>query len=303
VTSINNTNVLKNSEDYLDVPGGKIWYQKFFSERSQDKIPIIVLHGGPGVPHNYLRKLSQLAVNNPVVFYDQLGCGKSAINGNHKELWLLPHFVEELELLINQLGASEIYLLGHSSGAALAIEYALKNPHQVKKLILASPFISASLWIKDTRYLLEQLPPQVVEVINKHEKEGTLESQEYQDATLIFYHHFLCRMPEWPDDFKDSFSNLNLSVYQTMWGPSEFSLTGNLKKFERLNDLQLLKIHTLITCGRFDEARPESMQKIVNLLPNGELVIFENSAHIPHLEESEKYLKAITEFLEAGVYP
>jgi hypothetical protein len=54
---------LKNVEGYLAVPGGKIWYQKVYSEGNQDKTPLIALHGGPGVPHNYLNNLRPL--HNP----------------------------------------------------------------------------------------------------------------------------------------------------------------------------------------------------------------------------------------------
>lgn len=275
----------------------KFGIKNFFSTENRDKTPLVVLHGGPGVPHDYLRNLTQLTANNPVVLYDQLGCGKSVVTGEHPELWVLPRFVEELEILINHLGTTCINLLGHSWGGTLATEYTLKNPHKIKKLILASPLLSTPLWIKDTRYLLEKLPPEISQIITKHEEEGTLDNQEYQDATHIFYKHYLCRMSEWPEDFKYSFSQLNLSVYHTMFGHSEFTVTGNLINYDRLNDLHLLKMPTLITCGRFDEARPESMQSIVKLLANGKLAIFENSAHIPHLEESEKYLKILSEFI------
>ena len=293
----NDMSNIKSFEDHLAVPGGKVWYQRLFTQASQDKTPMIILHGGPGVPHNYLNNLSQLATNNPVVLYDQLGCGKSTIKNEKKELWVLPRFVEELELLVNHLGFPTVYLFGHSWGGTLAIEYTLKNPNKVKKLILASPLISTPLWVKDTRYLLEQLPSEVLIKVIKHEKEGTIDSKEYQEATHIFYQNYLCRLKEWPDDFKYSFSHLNLSVYQTMFGPSEFTITGNLINFDRVNELHLLKMPTLITCGRFDEARPETMQEMVKLLPNAKLVIFEKSAHIAHLEEPENYLKVLSEFI------
>ncbi len=93
----------------------------------------------------------------PIIFYDQLGCGKSAIQKENNELWVLSRFVEELEILINHLGHAQVYLFGHSWGGALAAKYALKNSSKVKRLILASPLLSTKMWIKDASYLLEQL--------------------------------------------------------------------------------------------------------------------------------------------------
>ena len=284
-------------ENYLAVPGGKIWYQKFFTKDNQDKTPIIILHGGPGFPHNYLENLASLAIKLPVIFYDQLGCGKSALSEENNDLWKLPRFIEELAILINHLGAKQVYLLGHSWGATIAAEYAIKNPHKIKKLILSSPLLSTPLWAKDTRYLLEQLPD-VSRVVIKHELDGTYDSQEYQDATLTFYQHYLCRLPEWPEALKYSFEHFNTTVYKTIFGPSEFTVTGNLSDFDCLDQLYLLTMPTLITCGRFDEARPESMQNIVKKLPEGKLVIFEKSAHVAHLEESDLYLNVLTDFIE-----
>lgn len=107
----------------------------------------------------------------------------------------------------------------------------------------------------------------------------------------------MCRLDPWPDDLKDSLNNLNLEIYKTMWGPSEFTMTGNLKDFNRVNDLRNLKMPVLITCGRFDEATPQTLKKVSQKIPNGQLVIFEKSAHLPHLEEPGRYLQTLRDFL------
>jgi proline iminopeptidase len=289
--------MLSNIENYLDVPDGRIWYNKFYTPENENKIPLIILHGGPGIPHNYLTNLSAMATLVPVIFYDQLGCGKSKVQENNNKLWELSRFIDELEILINHLGHIQIYLFGHSWGGALAVKYTSKNPHKVKKLMLASPLLNTKVWMKDANYLLNQLPIVTSEVIRKHELSRDFDSQEYQDATYIFYQNYLCRMPEWPESLNYSFQNMNPNIYSIMWGPSEFLVTGNLINFDCLDDLNVLTMETLITCGKFDEARPESMHGVLSFLPNGKLVIFEKSAHLAHLEEGDKYLRVLKEFI------
>lgn len=283
-------------EGYVDVTGGKVWYQLHTNNTHQDKIPIIMLHGGPGTPHNYLLSLSKLSNYRMAVFYDQLGCGKSSIQVNQKKLWQLSRFVAELESLANALKMDQFHLFGHSWGGSLAIEYALAHPKKVKSLILASPVVSVPLWIEDTKQLLQKLSPSMQEVIIKHEHAGTTDSDEYQNAKELF-NDLLCRISPIPENVQYSLSHSNRDIYQTMWGPSEFSVTGNLKNFDRINDLVKLTMPILITCGRFDEASPQTMQKAQAKCKNAQLVIFEKSAHVPHVEEPDKYFDTLLNFL------
>lgn len=284
-------------EGYMDVPGGEIWYQLHTNHRHQgNNIPIIMLHGGPGTPHNYLLNLSKLSNDRTTVFYDQLGCGKSSIQNTKKELWQLSRFVSELEILVNTLKIDQFHLFGHSWGGSLAVEYALAHPKKVKSLILASPVLSVPLWIEDTKRLLHSLPEPTQEIIRQHEEAGTTNSTEYQTAKTLF-NNLLCRIHPDPENLTYSLNHSNRDIYQTMWGPSEFSVTGNLKNFDRLNDLEKLTMPILMTCGRFDEASPQTMQKAQEKSKNAKLVIFEQSAHVPHLEEPEKYFDSLVSFL------
>lgn len=282
-------------EGYIDVPGGRIWYQ-LHTNNTQGNIPIIILHGGPGTPHNYLLNLSKLSNNKTTLFYDQLGCGKSSIQDAQRKLWQLPRFVSELETLATALEMDQFHLFGHSWGGSLAIEYALAHPKKVKSLILASPVLSVPLWVEDAKKLLQQLPKSTQQIITKHEKAGTTDSDEYKAAIKLF-NNLLCRIHPDPEDLQYSLSHSNRDIYQTMWGPSEFSVTGNLKNFDRINDLAKLTMPVLITCGRFDEAAPQTMQKAREKFKIAKLIIFEKSAHVPHLEEPEKYFDSLVDFL------
>lgn len=286
-------------EGHVAVPGGKIWYQIYSNYENQTALPMIVLHGGPGTPHNYLLNLSGLNKYRTVIFYDQLGCGRSYIENADKKLWVLQRFVSELQALTNALEINQFHLLGHSWGGSLAVEYTLTHPEKVKSLILASPVLSVPLWLQDTKRLLQQLPESTQQIINEHEQAGTTGSAEYQAAKNLF-NDLLSRIRPDPANLTYSLSHSNREVYQTMWGPSEFTVTGNLKDFDRIDDLAKINIPILITCGRFDEASPQTMQKAQEKSKNSELIIFENSAHVAHLEEPDKYLGVVTNFL-AGV--
>jgi proline iminopeptidase len=285
------------NEGHIDVPGGKIWYQIHTTHKTADRTPVIILHGGPGVPHNYLLNLSALKTHRPIIFYDQLGCGKSPVQESYKDLWTISRFVTELNLLTQALSIKQFTVMGHSWGGALAVEYALTYPQHVKSLILASPLLSSPLWIKDAKQLIKKLPLSTQNTIIKHEQSGTTDSAEYQEAIALYAKNFLCRMDTQPTDLAYSFAHLNYEIYLTMWGPTEFTVTGNLKDFDPMNNLDALSMPTLITCGRFDEATPKTMQQIQRKTKNAQLVIFENSAHVPHLEEPEEYLQTLAHFL------
>lgn len=288
---------MMEEENFINVSGGKIWYKFITSSKSRNKIPLLVLHGGPGVPHDYLEVLAKLAENRPIIFYDQLGCGHSKVLNPDQKLWKLKRYLIELEMLIDHFNLDKVFLFGHSWGGALALEYTLKHPKKVTRLILASPLLSSKLWIADTRRLITQLPANIQKTILLHEGQGTTNSIEYQNAMDIYYQHFVFRMKNWPKKLKYSFDHMNYDIYKTMWGVSEFTVTGSLKNYDRLNELPKLTMPILLTGGRFDEATPETLEKAVKLLHRGKLIIYENSAHFAFLNEKTKYLVDLKKFL------
>lgn len=296
-SSTNGRSTMLEKEDFVNVPGGIIWYKIISSDKSKNKIPLLILHGGPGVPHNYLEDLKSIAKEMPVIFYDQLGCGHSNVINPDKNLWNLKRYITELEILIDHCKLVQVNLFGHSWGGALAIEYTLKHPDKIKSLILASPLLSSKLWIADARRLISKLSPNIQKTIFTHENQETTDSIEYKNAMDIFYQHFLVRMKNWPKKLKYSFDHINFDIYKTMWGASEFTVTGNLKDFDRINDMKKLNIPILLTGGRFDEATPETLEKAAKLLQKGKLIIYEKSAHFAFLEEETKYLKDLETFL------
>ncbi len=206
-------------------------------------------------------------------------------------------FVAELDALADGLGLGAFDVLGHSWGGALAVEYALAHPQRVGRLVLASPLLSTPLWLPRAQRLLEKLPQDARRTIAAHERAGTTASQDYQDAAMAFYRRFACRLPRWPAELEFSFARLNAEGYQTMWGPSEFTATGRLAGFDRMDALAALESPVLVTGGRYDEAGPEILSRAARTLRDGRLEIFEHSAHVPHLEETKRYLAVVGEFL------
>jgi len=282
-------------EGFVEVTGGKIWYQIHGS--SQQNTPVIILHGGPGSSHYSLQGLRILAEERPVIFYDQLGCGKSDRPAD-TSLWRLNRFVEELGHLRNTLYLDEFHILGHSWGTALAAAYYLAHPKGVKSIVFSSPCLSAPLWAKDQEKNRKRLPPDVQQILTACEENGTTDSAEYKEATAVFNSYFVCRLDPNPVFLKNGAQYKNPDVYQIMWGPSEFHVTGNLRDFDCTSSLKDILIPTLFTCGRYDEATPVSTEYFSSLTPNAKFHVFEKSAHMAYLEEQEEYVRVINDFLK-----
>jgi proline iminopeptidase len=284
---------VEEGEGHVEVGGYPVWYQIV---GAGEAAPLLVLHGGPGFTHEYVRSLEDLRGQRPVVFYDQLGCGRSPRPPN-AELCTTEYFVEELAEIRRQLGLERVHILGQSWGTMLAVEYMLTRPQGVLSLVLASPCISIPRWVEDANGLRAELPQDVRAVIDRHEAAGYTGCPEYQAAMLVYYKRHVCRLDPWPDEVERAFAGYSPEVYETMWGPSEFTVSGNLSGFDRSSRLAEIEVPALFTCGRHDEATPEALAWYQRLLPGSELVVFEESSHMAHLEERERYQEVVGDFL------
>jgi proline-specific peptidase len=285
---------MQTQEGQIPVERGyHIWYRKV----GGGGIPLLVLHGGPGAGHDYLESLEALGEQRAVIFYDQLGCGKSDKPDNPL-LWRIERFVAEVDMVRRVLGLERIHLLGQSWGGWLAIEYMLTQPAGIVSLILASTSASVPQFVAETVRLKAELPPAVRETLLKHETTGDYHNPEYEEAVTEFYRRHLCRLAEWPDSVQRTVANLeNNQVYETMNGPNEFVVIGNLKDWDRTARLGEISTPTLVTVGRYDELTPACAETIHRGVRNSGMVIFEESAHLAHVEEAEKYLKVVSDFL------
>jgi proline iminopeptidase len=284
---------LQPREGHVAVPGGQVWFKIVGSGPGT---PLLLLHGGPGAPSHYLDRLGQLGDERPVIFYDQLGCGRSDRPSN-TNLWRVERFVEELAAVRRALGLKRVHLFGHSWGTMLATDYLLTRPRGVRSVTLASPCLSAPRFVRDANELRAQLPPDVQLALQRHEAAGTTDSTEYQAAVAVFMKRHLCRQEPWPPELTNAIAGFGDRVYNFMWGPSEFHVTGTLKDYDRTSRLAELHLPVLYTTGRFDETTPATTAWYQGLTPNARLEVFEQSAHMPMLEETDRYLAVMRAFL------
>lgn len=284
---------LSPGEGHIDVEGGRVWYR---IAGSGNETPLLLLHGGPGFPGYYLNPLEGVSVDRPVVFYDQLGAGRSD-RPDDVSLWRVDRFVAELAIVREALGLDEVHILGHSWGTMLAVDYMLTEPQGVKSLILASPALNVPQWTVDTRALLTEMPADIQRVVNYYEEKGQTDAPEYQEAVMAFYKRYLAITDPWPEDMLLTFEHANLEIYGLMWGPSEFTATGTLKDYNREDVLPDLDLPVLFTTGRYDEAVPETVAHFQSLVPGAEFIIFENSAHLTMIDDPEAYIDAVRDFL------
>lgn len=275
---------------------GEIYYKKLFTNKNKDNIPLLALHGGPGLTHDSIDTLADLASELPVIFYDQTGSGKSNNYDKKQVVWDIDFFVRDLEKVIEYFKAESIYLLGFSWGGTLALEYALKPGNAVKKLILASPFLSSELWARDSFALLEELG--MKDLALKHIAEGTTNSEEYQRIMHLFNQNFMYRLPEWTEAMKYSFEFMNTEVAAALFGTNDFIVNGNLKNYNGFKEVKTIKVPLLVTCGHFDWSRPNTLAEAIKGLDNAELFVLEKSAHMPHIEEKDIYIEKVKSFLK-----
>lgn len=283
-------------EGMIKVPGGKVWYKMYGAEKSG--IPVLAVHGGPGVPHNYMEPLVALADERPVVFYDQLGCGNSE-RPSYKSLWEVDRFVEELHQVRDALGMKNVHLVGQSWGTMLIVEYLLrKKPDGVVSIVLSGPYLSTPRWFEDQQALIKLLPQSVQNIISKYEKNGNFASPEYQDAMMLFYKKHVCLMDPWPDSLNKAMELFGTEVYEYMWGPSEFTITGTLKNADLSDRLAEIKPPVLFTCGEYDEATPSTTYYYQSKLPGSEIHIFKSASHSHILEKPDEYITLVRAFMK-----
>jgi proline iminopeptidase len=278
---------------FLTVGGFKLFHRIFGNGENA----LLCLHGGPGATHDYLLPLGELGNDRTkVVLYDQLGCGKSE-RPREKSHYTIEYGVEEVESVRKALNLGKINLFGNSYGGALALQYALKYQRNLKKLIISSGLASIRETVDEMRRLKTLLPNDIQDIYAKYEAAEDYQNPEYLKAVDVFYRNFLCRLPQWPEELTRTMNGISTDVYWTMNGPNEFTITGNLKDWDITARLPEIRVPTLVTVGRYDEVTPKVAETIHKGIPGSRLVLFENSAHVAMLEERERYLKTLREFI------
>ncbi len=259
---------------------------------------IVLLHGGPGGTHDYLLAFSDLADHGyRVIYYDQLGCGRSELARDVSE-YSIDRDVEDLEALRRELQLDRFHLIGSSYGGLLAIAYALAHPEPIRTLVSASGLVDVPLASREMERLKRELPAPLPDILERHEARGEYQHPEYLDAVMQFYRRHLCRLPVWPAEVTYTLDHLSVPKYGTMNGPNEFTITGTIRDYDATPRLGEIRIPTLVTTGRYDEVTPAVAESIHRGIRGSTLVRFEESSHTAFWEERPRYMQTVLDFLE-----
>ena len=281
--------------------GYETWY-RVSGDLNSSKLPVVILHGGPGVAHNYVDAYKLLARDGrAVIHYDQLGCGNSTLLPEKgADFWTPQLFIDELENLVDHLGIrGGFHVLGQSWGGMLGAEYAVLQPAGLASLTIANSPASMKLWVEEANRLRADLPQDVQDTLTRHETDGTTDHADYQAATMVFYERHVCRVVPFPPEVTASFEQAarNPTVYTLMNGPNEFHVIGTLKTWSVIDRLPSIDVPTLIISGRYDEATPATVQPFKDGIKGARWEIFEQSSHMPHVEEQEDCMRIVGDFL------
>ena len=286
---------LPPGESYLPVPGGRLWYKV---SGGGSGTPVILLHGGPGYSSFYLKPFEALGDDRPVIRYDQLGGGKSD-RITDTTLFTIAHFVRELDSLRAHLGYTKVHLLGHSWGTILALEYYRVHPEHVASLTLASAALDIPAWERNARRLVGTLSDSAQRAIRTREAQRRFDAPDYQAALGEFYGKYVWRHPV-QADLDSLMSTVNEAIYNYMQGPSEFTITGTLKRYDGTSLLKGVTVPTLYTVGEFDEADPPTIKRFARMTPGAQVVVLPGAAHLTPWDARDENIRAVRTFLRAA---
>lgn len=287
-------------DGFIPFRGFRTWYRITGTGEDSGKLPMLALHGGPGSSHDYLEPLAELAsTGRRVIFYDQLGGAGNSDQPHDPSMWTVELYRDELATVIESLELGRYHLFGSSWGGMLAMEHALTRPSGLASLVIASSPSSMPQWVAEANRLRAALPSDVQDKLLKHEAAGTTNDPEYLEAMDVFYRRHVCRSDPWPECVVRAFAKLerNPEVYNTMNGPSEFHVIGTLKDWDITDRLHEIRVPTLVTSGEFDEATPAINRTVYQAIAGSESVIFAGCSHMAFVEDPERYLSVLTDFL------
>ncbi|QKJ31838.1 proline iminopeptidase-family hydrolase [Mucilaginibacter mali] len=285
----------------INTPKGKfnIWTKRI---GNNPKIKLLLLNGGPGATHEYFECMESFlpAGGIELIYYDQLGCGNSD-NPKDTAMWSLPRYVEEVEQVRQalKLDSTNFYLLGHSWGGLLAMEYALKYQQHLKGLIISNMMASAPDYGKYAEDVLaKQMDPKILARIRGIEAKGNFSDPEYMNLLMPnFYDKHFCRLP-FPDPVNRAMSKLNESLYITMQGPSEFGVSGKLVKWDRKADLPKITVPALSIGAKDDTMDPKHMEWMATQFKNGSYLYCPNGTHMAMYDDQQVYMTGLIKFIK-----
>ena len=279
----------------------RVWTRRF---GNNERVKLLLLHGGPGVTHEYFEPCDSYLPGAGVeyYFYDQLGSYYSD-QPDIPDLWDLPRFVEEVEQVRKALAldVSNFFLLGHSWGGILALEYALRYQRNLKGLIISNMMASIPAYNEYAeRVLMPMIDPSVLAEIKALETAKEFENPRYMD--LLMRHHYVnhvLRMPidEWPDSVQRAFKHSNQKVYIPMQGPSELGASGKLVAWDRFGELGQITVPTLVIGAEHDTMDPAHMERMARAVARGHYLHCPDGSHMAMFDDQARYFTGLIKFL------
>lgn len=278
----------------------KVWTKRF---GNNPKIKILLLHGGPGMTHEYMECFETFFQRQSFEFYeyDQLGSYYSD-QPKDSSLWTTERFVEEVEQARKAIGAdsSNFYVLGNSWGGILAMEYALKYQQHLKGLIVANMMASVPEYGRYAEEVLaKQMKPEVLKEIREIEAKKDFSNPRYMELLIPnFYNEHLCRLKEWPDGFNRAAKHVNNEVYVLMQGPSEFGVSGRLVNWDIKKRLHELTIPTLMVGAKNDTMDPKAMEEQSKLVQHGRYLYCPYGSHLAMWDDQKIFMSGVIDFIK-----
>lgn len=288
----------KITDGYIDFKGYKTYY-RIVGEPGGGKLPLLALHGGPGCAHDYLESLDGIAekYGRQVIYYDQLGCGKSVVPGSHPDMWCAELWEEEIDVVRNALGLENIHMLGQSWGGMLTMQYVInKQPKGVNSITIASSPASMDLWLSEANRLRGYLPENMQQALKQADIDGDYSRPEVVEASAEYYRRHVCRIVPHPDFVDRSFDQMG-EPYMVMQGASEFVVTGKMKDWDYSDRLDRINIPTLVTSGIDDEATPAISKQIYDGVKDCRWELIPGT-HLCHVEYPDLYNSIVEKFME-----
>ncbi len=287
-----------HGEGYFEIDDYELYYRRF---GTGDDV-LVGVHGGPGMPQDYLAPLARHADEDLTVYlYDQFGVGRSdRPAAGDFDRYTVEHYRDELEAVrraIDPDGSFTVY--GQSWGGMLAQEYALEYGEQLDSLILANTLADTETAYESMRSVLEELPEADRATIEAHEAERAYDAPEYEATLDGAYRAHVCRTDEYPAPVRSTFERINLDVYGLMWGPNEYVLlnTARLRGWDVRDELPEIDTPTLVLSGEYDEIEPAIARDIAERIPDSTLHVFEDSSHMPFWEKPDSHYEVVESFL------
>jgi proline iminopeptidase len=279
----------------------KVWTKRV---GNNPRIRLLLLHGGPGATHEYFEACDSYlpAAGIEYYYYDQLGSFYSD-QPDIPDLWNIDRFVDEVEQVRVALGldAGNFFLLGHSWGGILAIEYALRHQQRLKGLIISNMMASIPAYNDYAeRMLMPTMDMDALAEIKRLEAAHDYANPRYME--LLMQHHYVyhvLRMPvgEWPDPVDRAFKHTNQKVYIPMQGPSELGASGKLMHWDRSADLQRITVPAMTIGAGHDTMDPRYMQSMARSLPHGRYLDCPDGSHMAMYDDQQRYFGGLIRFL------